>query len=68
MAALLKEDVPHMVEIYCVAHRLELGILDAMKDEKQLMDVNETLQGLYKQYHYSTKALRELREVAEFTA
>ena len=46
-----------MVEIHCVAHRLELGILDAMKDEKQLKDVKETLQGLYKHYHYSSKAL-----------
>ena len=62
VAALLKVDVPHMVEIHCVAHRLELGILDAMKNEKQL---KETLQGLYKHYHYSTKVLRELREVAE---
>ena len=65
MAALLKENVPYMVEIYCVANRLELGILDAMKEERLLKDVKETLQGLYKHYHYSSKALRELREVAE---
>ena len=36
VAALRKQDVPHMVEIHCVAHRLELGILDAMKQEKKL--------------------------------
>ena len=34
VATLLKKDVPHVVEVYCVAHRLELGILDAMKEEK----------------------------------
>ena len=49
----------------CRTHRLELGILDAMKEERLLKDVKETLQGLYKHYHYSSKALRELREVAE---
>ena len=60
VAALLKKDIPYMVEVHvhCVAHRLELGILDAMKDEKQLKDVKQTLQGLYKHYGYSSKALR----------
>ena len=70
VAAVLKDDVLHMVNIYCVAHRLKLGIRDAVKDEKQLKDVKKTLQGLYKHYHYSSKALRELSEVAvtlEFT-
>ena len=64
VATLLKKDVPHVVE---VTHRLELGILDAMKKEKQLKDVNETLQGLYKHYHYTAKALREVAEALEIT-
>ena len=65
VAALLKHEVAHMIEIHCVAHRLELGILDAMKHERKLKDVKETLQGIYKHYRYSSKALRELREIAE---
>ena len=65
VAALLQEDVPHMVEIHCVAHRLELGILDATKQETVLSDVKEMLKTIYKHYHYSPKALCELRAVAE---
>lgn len=65
VAALLKEDVPCVVEVHCVANRLELGILKAMKNNKQLKDIKETLQGLHKHYYYSFKALSELREVAE---
>ena len=36
-----------------------------LKDEEQLKNVHEMLQGLYKHYHYSPKALRELRELAQ---
>ena len=67
VATSLKKDVPHVVEVHCVTHRLELGILDALKEEKQLKDVKETLQGLYKHYHYSAKALREVAETLEIT-
>ena len=28
---LLKEDIPYLVQIHCVAHKLELGVLDACK-------------------------------------
>lgn len=31
-AALLKNDVPHLVAMHCVCHMLELGALDAMKE------------------------------------
>ena len=27
----LKDQVPHMMAIHCVSHRLELGVIDAMK-------------------------------------
>ena len=42
-------------------------VLDALKDEEQLKNVQEMLQGLYKHYmyHYSPKALRELKELAQ---
>lgn len=39
VAALLKQDVAYMIEIHCVAHRLELGILDAMKHERRVKDI-----------------------------
>lgn len=36
VTALLKNDVPHLVAMHCVCHRLELGALDAMK-EREIM-------------------------------
>ncbi|XP_070552471.1 zinc finger protein 862-like [Ptychodera flava] len=65
VAALLKRDVPHLIEMHCVAHRLELGVLKAIKEETMLQDTKELLQGVYKHYYYSPKALRELRSVAK---
>lgn len=35
------------------------------EDEEQLNNVQEMLQGLYKHHHYSPKALRELKELAQ---
>ena len=56
----IKYDVPHLIEMHCVAHRLELAILDAFKFESILNELKD----LYKHYHYSPKALRELNELA----
>ena len=49
----IKDDV----EMHCVAHRLELAILDAFKGESILTELKDLLQGIYKHYHYSQKAL-----------
>ena len=65
VAALLTADVPFLVVVHCVAHRLERGILDAIKENARLKKLQEILIFLYKQYHYSPKALRELRTIAE---
>ena len=65
LAVKLKGDIPHLVEIHCVAHRLELASVAAIKGIKQVQDIRDILKGLYKQYHYSPKALRELKAVAE---
>ena len=61
----IKDDVPHLIEMHCVAHRLELVILDAFKGESILTELNDLLQGIYKHYHYSPKALREPNELAQ---
>lgn len=44
---------------------LLLSVLDALKDEEQLKNVQEMPQGLYKHYHYLPKALCELKELAQ---
>ena len=59
LAVKLKGDIPHIVEIHYVAHRLELASVAAIKGIKQVQDIRDLLKGLSKQYHYSPKALRE---------
>ena len=63
--ALLKRDVPSLVSIHCIAHKLELGFQDTVKEVKLFKEVKEMLQGIWKHYKYSCKALRELKELAE---
>ena len=65
VVAKLHVEIPWLLGVHCIAHRLELSVLDAHKDEEQLKNVQEMLQGLYKHYHYSPKALRELKELAQ---
>ena len=64
VATLLNNTVPHLIAIHCVDHRNELGVLSAIRDDDQLYRLQEVLIHLYKQYHYSPKALCELREIA----
>ena len=65
VVAKLRVEIPWLLGVHCIAHRLELSVLDALKDEEQLNNVQEMLQGLYKHYQYSPKALRELKELAQ---
>ena len=60
-AAKFKEETGHLLSIHCVAHRLELGMVDAIKAQPGIKKLQEVLHYLYMQYHYSPKALRELR-------
>ena len=66
--AKFRRDVLWLIGIHCVAHKLELAILDGIKDVQYFADLTEMLKGLYKHYHYSAKALRELQELANIMA
>ena len=66
--AKLRQEVPWLIGIHCVAHKLELAILDGIKDVQCFPDLTEMLKGRYKHYHYSAKALRELQELANIMA
>ena len=63
--ALLKRDIPHLIKVHCIAHRLELAFSDTVKAVPQLEEAKDMLQGIWKHYHYSPKAVRELKELAE---
>ena len=68
VTALLKRDVPHLIAMHCVSHRLELGVLDALKERESVIfsDIKAALLHLHKHYHdYSAKALRELKNLAD---
>ena len=66
VAALLKADIPHLVEIHCVAHRLQLSVLDAIRDHSYIIEFEGGLKKLFSFYNKSPKRLRELEEVANF--
>lgn len=63
--AKLYVEIPWLIGVYCIVYRLEFSVLDALKDEQQLRNVQEMLQGLYKHYQYSTKALHELKKLSQ---
>ena len=65
--ALLKRDVPSLVSIHCIVHKLELGFQDTVKEVKLFKEVKEMLQGIWKHYKYSCKALRELKELTRLS-
>ena len=56
--ALLKCDFPHLVKVHCIAHRLELAFADTVKAIPELEEAKSILQGIWKHYHYSPKAVR----------
>ncbi|TKS72003.1 Zinc finger protein 862 [Collichthys lucidus] len=65
VTTLLRADVPHLINIQCLGHVLELAAMDAMKGNDRLKKVMDVLKALYKQYHYSPKAWRELKELVD---
>ncbi|KAG5273476.1 hypothetical protein AALO_G00151730 [Alosa alosa] len=65
VSARLREICGSLVTIWCVAHRLELAALDSMKSIPILAELKQMINGIYKHYHMSAKANRELNSVAE---
>ena len=47
IAAKLTKDIPHLVVIHCVAHRLHLAVLHSLKAVPFMQGVEKTLRGLY---------------------
>ena len=51
--------------IHCVAHKLELSVLDAAKSMPYFQIFEETIKSIFNFYHFSTKRRRELVEIAD---
>ena len=59
--ALLEEENPWLLFMWCVAHRLELSLKDALA-ETCFKDVDEMLLRLFLMYRKSPKKLHQLKE------
>ncbi len=65
VAGRLKKRIPHIITIHCVAHKLELAVLDSVKGCEYLVKFEDTLKTIFKMYYYSPKKRRELTEISE---
>ena len=61
----LREDNPKLIDIHCMAHRLELAVLGVLRKVKMVETVNDTLHLIWKTYHFSPKSKGELQTVCE---
>ena len=60
----LKDIQPGLMYTYCVAHRLELAMLDALKlKDDYLHRFDESINGLFKFYYYSPIWRNELKDM-----
>lgn len=50
-----KNRIPHLVVMDCIAHRLELAVLDLVKNATYLNVFEDTLKPIFKFYYYSTE-------------
>ena len=55
MAAIIKRDVPDLINIHCVCHRLALACADATKELSYIKKVEGLLLQVWKFYEYSPK-------------
>ena len=63
LAALLKKEVPHLVEFHCLPHRLELALLELQNSCKSVEDAYSVLHLIWKTYNYSPKIVRALKSI-----
>ena len=66
VSTLLLKEQPCIIVMHCVAHRLELAVVDTLKEKgvTVLKTAEELLKLLWKHYQFSPKALRELRAIS----
>jgi len=60
----IRQEVPEVIPMHCIAHKLELAILDSVKSIPFLKKYDETIKGIFILYHNSPKGMRGLDAVA----
>lgn len=65
MTALLKKEVPYILDFQCLPHRLELALQEIQKSCESVECIYNVLNLIWKTYHYSPKSVRSLRSIGE---
>ena len=63
VVAKLREDNSKLIDIHCMAHRLELALMGVLKQNKMVSLVNDTLYLVWKTYNFRPKSSCELKQV-----
>jgi hypothetical protein len=63
LVAKLKMDMPDLISTHCTAHRLNLAVLNSIKDVSCAAEIDSVLKKLYSFNQYSPKRLKELEKV-----
>ena len=63
---MLQEKQPAMSFIHCIAHKLEIAVLDSVKSNTNLEKLQSTLAAMFRCYYYSPEKHRELQEMSSF--
>ena len=65
VSALLKKEVPYILDFHCLPHRLELALQELQKSCESVECIYNVLHLIWKTYHYSPKSVRSLRSIGE---
>jgi hypothetical protein len=60
----LKRDMPDLISTYCIAHKLNLAVLNSIKDVPFVSEIETAIKKLYTFYQNSPKRLKVLGRVA----
>ena len=63
--ALILKVIPAVIPMHCIAHKLELAVLDSVKHIAFLKKYEATLKGLFTMYRALPKRMRGLKAVSE---
>lgn len=64
VAALMRKEIPYLIDFHCLPYRLELALLKMQKSCKSVQELYEVMNLVWKTYHYSAKSSRELKAIA----
>ena len=65
VGAKLREDIPHLVQIHCVAHKLALAAGQACRDNTLFNEYQLTLKNIYRYFNNSAVRYNELRALQD---